>query len=164
MVKPEQSQTADRPRELSGTQTLSGRSPGCVSGPSLCTRGAQTSNCFCGLEHGLSGNEDSQHFDCATWLHEARELPKERLLCILPCHGSACLARLWFPVSFRSKRRKRSTWRELTGKVLGRNFDANAVTTVLAFHRGECPSENQRSAGRANRGKRGHRLCAKTKT
>jgi len=73
-------------------------------------------------ERGLSGNEDSQHFDCATWLHEARELPKERLLCILPCHGSACLARLWFPVSFRSKRRKRSTWRELTGKVLGRKF------------------------------------------
>ena len=29
-------------------------------------------------ERGLSGNEDRQHFDCATWLHKARELPKEQ--------------------------------------------------------------------------------------
>ena len=31
-----------------------------------------------GSERGLSGNEDRQHFDCATWLHKARELPKEQ--------------------------------------------------------------------------------------
>ncbi|MGA9990315.1 MAG: hypothetical protein WBP69_21250, partial [Terriglobales bacterium] len=50
-----------------------------------------------GSERGLSGNEDRQRSDCATWLDKARKLPKERLLCTLPCHGSACLVRLWFP-------------------------------------------------------------------
>ena len=33
-------------------------------------------NCLCGLEHGLSGNEDSQHFDRATWLHKTREITR----------------------------------------------------------------------------------------
>jgi len=29
-------------------------------------------------ERGLSDDEDTQHFDCATWLHKAREMPKEQ--------------------------------------------------------------------------------------
>jgi hypothetical protein len=29
-------------------------------------------------ESGLSDDEDRQHFVCATWLHKAREMPKEQ--------------------------------------------------------------------------------------
>jgi hypothetical protein len=32
-----------------------------------------------GSERGLSDDEARQHFDCATWLHKAREVPKEQL-------------------------------------------------------------------------------------
>jgi hypothetical protein len=28
-------------------------------------------------ERGLSGNEDRQHFDCATWVHKADQMPED---------------------------------------------------------------------------------------
>jgi hypothetical protein len=62
MAKSEQAQTGDRTRGLSGTQTLSRTSPRCVSGPSLCTQGAQTSGLPLWSERGLNDDEDRQHF------------------------------------------------------------------------------------------------------
>jgi antitoxin VapB len=51
MVTPEQTQIGDSPRgTLSGTKLSGG--PGGVSSPDLCTRGAQTSDCLCGLSAG----------------------------------------------------------------------------------------------------------------
>ena len=32
-----------------------------------------------GSERALSDDEDRQRFDCATWLHKAREMPKEKV-------------------------------------------------------------------------------------
>jgi hypothetical protein len=40
-------------------------------------------------ERGLSGNEDRQHFDCATWLHKAREMSKEKAGSREDCSGSS---------------------------------------------------------------------------
>jgi hypothetical protein len=57
---------------------FSGGPPRGVAGSSLCTQGAQTSGLPLGSERALSGNEDRQHFGCATWLHKAREMPKEQ--------------------------------------------------------------------------------------
>jgi hypothetical protein len=34
---------------------------------------------LCGLSASDGGNEDRQHFDCATWLHKAREMPKGKV-------------------------------------------------------------------------------------
>jgi|SRR5208282_4198434 hypothetical protein len=73
MVTPEQTQIGDKTR---GTRFR--EVPGGVSGPDLCTRGAQTSDCLCGSERRLTRNEDRQHFVCATWLHKAHEMPKEK--------------------------------------------------------------------------------------
>ena len=69
--KPEQSQTRDRTRGLSATQTLSGRSSGVCLRRGFVHPWCTNIGLPLGSERGLSDDEDRQHFDCATWLHKA---------------------------------------------------------------------------------------------
>ena len=77
MAKPEQSQTGDRTRGTLWHTNAFGGPSGRVAGPSLCTRSAQNNGLPLWSERGLSGNEDRQHFDCATWLHRADQMTKD---------------------------------------------------------------------------------------
>src|ERR1039457_144127 len=79
MAKPEQSRTGDPARVFSGTQTLSARSTRCDSSPNLCSMGSTNIELPLGSERALSDGEDRQHFDCATWLHKAREMSKGKV-------------------------------------------------------------------------------------
>src|ERR1039458_7472747 len=56
---------------MTRTAAFRGKSPGGVPGPNLCSMDAQTTwDCFVVLSASDKGNEDRQHFDCATWLHK----------------------------------------------------------------------------------------------
>src|SRR5271157_2439661 len=76
MAKPEQSQTGDGPGALWHTNAF-GRSPGGLR-PEFVHSGCTNIELPLGSGRGLRGNEGRQHFDCATRLHKAREMPKEQ--------------------------------------------------------------------------------------
>src|ERR1039458_1030247 len=62
---------------FSGSQRFREGPPGAFR-PEFVHPGCTNIELSLGSERGLSGNEDRQHLDCATWLHKARELPKEQ--------------------------------------------------------------------------------------
>jgi hypothetical protein len=78
MAKSSHSRTGDRAHGLSGTQTVSGGLPPGRRRPEFVHPGCTNIGLPLGSERGLSDDKDRQHFVCATWLHKAREMPKEQ--------------------------------------------------------------------------------------
>jgi hypothetical protein len=78
MAKSEQPQTGDRTRGTLWHTNAFGKVPPLCLRPEFVHPGCTNIELPLGSERGLSGNEHRQHFDCATWLHKAREMPKEQ--------------------------------------------------------------------------------------